>query len=221
MEDLSHWDFAEHFSGHDAAALILGFEPRRAAPSDHKVWVVEQRLAQDYARALQYALSEINAFVDDRLLQDLIAKRPEDLLLSVKLNQMWCDVTAGIEGADFDLMRDEELPDFQNQLFSRSAIVRWLNALVISSKYQFDRRHNGNRSEIQKDEIDPEELPFELDVGLIAFRAVRNGFGDPNATYRNRLEAYLRKHYNKLKESEIDRIATVANPDKERGRKKY
>ena len=28
MIDLTHWDFAEQFSAHNAAALILGFEPR-------------------------------------------------------------------------------------------------------------------------------------------------------------------------------------------------
>jgi len=220
MDDLSHWDFAEHFSGHDAAALILGIEPRRAPPSEHRVWVVKERLELDYVRALQYALSEIDAFIDEELLHDLKANRPEDLLSSVKLDKMWRDVSAGIKSADFALMADEELPNFQSQMFTRSAIVRWLNAVAMPSKYRFDREPNGNHGGSRRSDIEPEDLPWELDLAFIAFQAVRNGYGDPNATYRNRLEAYLRQHYRELKESEIERISTVANPDKERGRKK-
>lgn len=220
MDDLSHWDFAEHFSGHDAAALILGIEPRRSPPSEHRIWVVEDRLKLDYVRALQCAQSEIDAFIDDELLRDLKANRPEDLLSSVKLVKMWRDVTEGIKGADFALMADDELQDFQRQMFTRNAIARWLNAVAMPSKYRFDREQIGNHAGSRISGIEPEDLPWELDLALIAFQAVRNGYGDPKATYRNRLEAYLQQHYSSLKDSEIDRISTVANPDKERGRKR-
>ena len=68
-------------------------------------------------------------------------------------------------------------------------------------------------------EIDPMDLPQELDLANMAFRAVMNGYGDQNATPKNRLIDYLSKIYPHLKLEAIRRIATVANPDKARGRK--
>jgi hypothetical protein len=69
-------------------------------------------------------------------------------------------------------------------------------------------------------EIDPVDLPLELDSANMAFRAVTTGYGDPTATFRNRLIEYLKNTLPNLKREEVDRIATVANPDKSRGRKK-
>jgi hypothetical protein len=68
-------------------------------------------------------------------------------------------------------------------------------------------------------EIDPSDLPPELDAANLAFRAVTNGYGDPSATQRNRLVDYLEKHYPDFKRDQVQRIATVANPDKTTGRK--
>ncbi len=69
-------------------------------------------------------------------------------------------------------------------------------------------------------DVDPCDLPQELDAGNMAFRAVTNGYGDQSATTRNRLIDYLKKHYPDFKEGQVERIATVANPDKSTGRKK-
>lgn len=66
---------------------------------------------------------------------------------------------------------------------------------------------------------DPQDLPFELQVANIAFRAVSNGYGDQSATFKNRLTAYLQEQYKDLGTEAINRVATVANPDKSRGRK--
>ncbi len=67
---------------------------------------------------------------------------------------------------------------------------------------------------------DHEHWPPELDHALQAWRAVSNGWGEGSGTIKKRLDAWLRKHYPSLKDSEIERIATVANWDKERGNKK-
>jgi len=72
---------------------------------------------------------------------------------------------------------------------------------------------------LEKD-VDPVDLPQELDFANVAFRAVLNGYGDQNATRRNRLIDYLKTTHPYLKTEAIERIATVANPDKARGRKK-
>jgi hypothetical protein len=72
----------------------------------------------------------------------------------------------------------------------------------------------------QQRDIDPADLPDELSAANIAFRAVTNGHGDQAATFKNRLIDYLEKNFTSLNNEAVQRIATVANPDKGRGRKK-
>jgi len=69
-------------------------------------------------------------------------------------------------------------------------------------------------------DIDPADQPYELQAANLAFRAVTNGHGDPLATFRNRLIGYLETTYPELKNHAVQRIATVANPDKTTGCKK-
>lgn len=66
-------------------------------------------------------------------------------------------------------------------------------------------------------EIDPTDLPTELDAANLAFRAVVNGYGDQSRKPRIRLVDYLKKHYPKFGVEAVDRIATVANPVKTPG----
>lgn len=68
-------------------------------------------------------------------------------------------------------------------------------------------------------DIDPSDLPIELDAANMAYRAVLNGYGSSD-TFRNRLIEYLFETFPYLKNDAIQRIATVANPDKTTGRKK-
>ena len=74
--------------------------------------------------------------------------------------------------------------------------------------------------DVNKD-IDPSDLPGELQAANIAFRAVMNGYGDPSATFRNTLVDYLKNNFVDLNNKTVQRIATVANPDKAPGRKKH
>jgi hypothetical protein len=46
MIDLSHWDFADVFSGHEAASLILGVEPAEAPL--HKIEPILKRMERSY-----------------------------------------------------------------------------------------------------------------------------------------------------------------------------
>ncbi len=69
-------------------------------------------------------------------------------------------------------------------------------------------------------EIDPADLPTELSAANIAHRAVSNGFGDKEATFKNRLIAYLEASFPDLTAEAVKRISTVANPDKAPGRRK-
>jgi len=110
--------------------------------------------------------------------------------------------------------------------FERAELVRWLSVVKLHSSYRFDLSHldvgeslTGTKA-IEDDGIDPSDLPPELDAANTAFRAITKGYGDQAATPRNRIVDFLRKNYPDLNSEQVQRIATVANPDKTTGRKK-
>lgn len=215
MTDLSHWDFAEQFSGYEAAALILGIEPVEASGPDHyRFRVVLERLELDYARAVQRAKLESMPFDDEPL------KAPSGLLVSSTLEKLWRAAADG-EDAPLDFwIFDAQKPLFENQNFQRRVIATWLNDSGLKSAYKFDKASSPIQQPSNQVEIDPADLPEELQAANIAFRAVLNGFGDQSATFKNRLIEFLEKNNPSLNSEAIARIATVANPDKVRGRKK-
>lgn len=221
MNDLSHWDFAESFSVHESAALIVGVEPNSVYETDRRVLIVRGRLQRDYEQALKQAVREYEPCFDDRLKQQVKAKRTANMLVSLLLEHRWRDAVEGLDGAADRLLSDEFMRQFHVQRFSREEISRWIKTTGLPSKYPFDRTTDESSIREVSNEIDPEDLPTELDIARIAFTAVQNETGHPEATFKNRLRKYLRKHYPGLQESVIERIATVANPDKERGRKTF
>jgi hypothetical protein len=77
-----------------------------------------------------------------------------------------------------------------------------------------------NPFEFIEDTIDPSDFPYELDAANIAFTAVSKGHGDQNLTFKKRLIEYLEENYKGFSSQAIQRIATVANPDKSTGRQK-
>jgi len=76
------------------------------------------------------------------------------------------------------------------------------------------------RPTANEQDMDPSDLPPELDAAMLAFRAVSNGFGDAKATFRNRLIDYIQTTYPTFKAEQVQRIATVANADPTPGRKR-
>ncbi|TAN11540.1 MAG: hypothetical protein EPN34_07005 [Burkholderiaceae bacterium] len=130
MEDLSAWDFAENFSGEEAAALILGLQPTGLA---HKgqIQVVLRRMVDDYHRAVDcfryygYAAP---------------AKQAPTNLLSYMLDG--CMTFAmGDAKADAQLL---ETRGFEGQRFEREELTRWLSAIGMASRYAFDRPTEAN-----------------------------------------------------------------------------
>ena len=109
---------------------------------------------------------------------------------------------------------------FDDQEFERSSIARWLIQIEMKSIYQFGHKLSNILDEATKTNIDPADPSDELSAANIAFRAVTNGHGDPNATFRNRLIGYLETNFNDLSTDAVKRIATVANADKTHGRQK-
>ena len=63
------------------------------------------------------------------------------------------------------------------------------------------------------------DYPLEMNAAMIAFNAVKNGYGTQNSFKKN-LEEYLREKFSELGVTFIDRASTIANPDKSTGRKK-
>ncbi|OIQ65842.1 hypothetical protein GALL_525960 [mine drainage metagenome] len=73
----------------------------------------------------------------------------------------------------------------------------------------------------EESKFDPLDFPEELDAARMAFVVVKSGNGGTGTTFRNKLIDYLKKNYPNLGKDAVSRIATVANPDKTRGRKKF
>lgn len=217
MESFSHWDSAAEFSGQAAAALILGVEPSSLESSiteQARVSVVYDRMALDYERALKRLYHEaFNIYPEDPL---EIYSNSSCELISVKLKNLHTHWTTNEEDGTFtNWLIDDHASAFQAQYFSRATLADWLDAIQLKSAYQF-RQGDANT----KEELDPLDLPEELDAANMAHRLVLKGYGNPAATFRNRILAYLKENYPHMKPDAIKRIATVANPDKSTGRKK-
>lgn len=218
MADLSHWDFAENFSGYDAAALILGLEPRESQDEEWRVRVVSDRMELHYKNSLYWIFHQTFG----NPLENVQLEIPRRIgLLSIKLN----DLNRRNELFDeetplSDWLADRQLIKFENQEFERDSIANWLIAIGMKSIYQFDRTQSPKHEAVIETDIDPADYPDELSAANIAFRAVTKGHGDPAATFKNRLINYLGSNFPGLNSEAVQRIATVANPDKGRGRKK-
>jgi hypothetical protein len=204
MADLSHWDFAVDFSGFDAAALILGIEPKEACDEESRISPIYKRIADDYE------LSKLDCELSTE------GAAPEHLR-SVMLMLM----EHSLEYRDelFAWMADARSQE-ENQKFSRKELARWLSVIGMTSVYEFDRAGAGATNDpVSESEIDPSDYPDELSAANIAFRAITNGYGNQSKPPRARLEDFLRERYPAFGPTRIDRIATVANPDKTTGRK--
>jgi len=140
MTDLSHWDFKEHFSGYEAAGLILGIEPREFGKDRHRIGVVTERMEIDYHRAIQSASYATVPF-DDDINVDLFPSAKDGFLLSLKLIQL-CGLAKNGNSEPFDQWFQHGASDFDSQSFSREAIAQWLSAIGMSSVYAFDLETN-------------------------------------------------------------------------------
>jgi hypothetical protein len=223
MVDLSHWNFAQHFSGFEAAALILGLEPCESEPEKHRVYVIFDRLALHYNSALERIKNQ-KTNPDIQFLKDVHTSRPIELQ-SIQITNLLLDESQ-ISGLDYfsEWLASKKQSQFENQKFDRMAIAELLVAINLKSIYKFSTisESDPNPNKVSpEDDLDPTDLPNELDVANLAFRAVQNGYGNKSDTFKNKLIDYLNKHYPKFKREQIQRIATVANPDKSTGRKKF
>lgn len=85
----------------------------------------------------------------------------------------------------------------------------------------FDSSEIDTQLSTEESNFDPLDFPEELDAARIAFSVVKSGNGGTGTTFKNRLIDYVKKNYPNLSKGAVSRIATVANPDKKPGRKKF
>lgn len=171
MVDLSHWDFANTFSGVQAAWLMLGIDPPGAGLDDKRIVPVIQRMKQDYENALgaavwahDFAASPKGALPDPM-------EGPMHLY-SLKMFHA--------TGHEFNVDRIKEKhwlkndgeTDFDVQQFHRDELARWLGATGMSSIYKFKVESN-------------DELPA----------GKRWPWGDHHTEYLGHLEAAAREFW--------------------------
>jgi hypothetical protein len=185
---------------------------------------------------------------EDLLLTDIKRREMKayDAALKLWVGRITRDMPAGVFEIGYDDLRFLEMPDavfyelhealkFEggwwkcsfdppviikvDHLCMLNEEVQRLDSEVFCSAVQVaDVEENKSALPVEA-EIDPSAYPPELDIANIAFRAVTNGYGDKAATFRNRLVQYLKENHLGLKNEAVERIATIANPDKDPGRK--
>ncbi|MES2189145.1 MAG: hypothetical protein V4454_03420 [Pseudomonadota bacterium] len=154
-----------------------------------------------------------------------------DIICELFNTRYWKESEATIRGIAVEnyLVLKEDAATIAQQLwklFFNESLDDPLNALGLeglSMKVQpplTSTESDGKVDEGIESGLDPADLPAELDAANIAFRAVTQGYGDPLVTFKNRLIDYLKKNFPNLGHEAVQRIATVANPDKTTGRKK-
>ena len=139
MASLTHWDFAAYFSGCDAAALILGIEPRDSAIDQSRIRVVIDRMALNYTHALKRHYHE--AFqIGIENFQAMEAARPFELE-SITMNELRSLCDLGDNDPQFSEWLASNQSQFDNQIFSRHVVADWLDAIGLASTYQFRLGH--------------------------------------------------------------------------------
>lgn len=224
MADLSHWNFAGKFTGREIAALMHGRDPEEAwkgaTASSSPAWVVYRRLEAEFIRT-------VDAYLQARKHQDgqpidLDSLPKARLLPSIELRAQFASPKHGLSDALLPVSVYSMKAHFDRQAFLRADVSRWLRDEGVRSAYDFTENAD-NRLTLEfgasEDDIDPSDMPEELQAANIAYRAVLNGYGQPGETFRNRLVAYLGERF-RFSDEAVKRIATVANADKTVGRKR-
>lgn len=182
MENLTHWDFVENFSGFDAAALILGIEPRESEDDDDsRIRLVIDRMELHYNHALKRHYQE--AFnLNSADFQDTEADRPFELE-SVQMNEMRRQSYPADEENPFSgWLSSEHQSQFGYQMFSRQAIADWLVANKLNSIYQFKLGQSSVDTEATGHE--ESDICFELTSPIGMAHALKQEVFMPNEVAR-------------------------------------
>jgi hypothetical protein len=224
VESLYHWNLTEEFSASQAASLMVGIDPSRPYSDWWLSKPVSERIKNSYEDTLKKCLDNLDEFNPEGIKP---FKQVGKEIYSIKLIEILNSACAAKDESIFSEWHFSGSSNLVKQKFSRLELSRWLTENNIPAAYSFhisDRPPpTSERSFLLtavEPDIDPTDLPEELDAANMAFRAVLQGYGNQKTTFKNRLIDYLKKNYQHLKQEAIDRISIVANPDKAPGRRK-
>ena len=132
--------------------------------------------------------------------------------------RLWADLARS-----FPEMRTDRSPldwlNWATAIFEKSQRIGWAINGVCEPLYQAVLAINSEVDAVADvDAADPSELPSELDCANQVYRAVQQGFGDPNQTFKNRVRAIIAERYPWFGPEAQERIATVSNANKSPGR---
>jgi hypothetical protein len=214
MTDFSHFDLTIDFSAEEGAALIVGDDPLQLgyvrSASEH----VFQRMEHSYIARKKWLL---RASDEDVCWSDFGVSDASQLLESVDM--CWHSLPG--KGTDLCMwLMNPDLSAFRSQKFSRIEMSRWLKTFALTSKYEFllgTQPDHPDQASIL--DLDPVDLPEELDLANIVYRAVTKGYGKSN-TFKKKVLEYFDEHYPQLNAEARKRISILVNADKTAGRPK-
>lgn len=222
VNELAAWDFAEEFTAMEAVGLILGVGSHQSLS-----WGEKEPIYKRMKQAFDYANGQLPRPASDDISFGIDGKveipSPNPLNLHSLRNEKARTLL------ELDVLALAIKEEIDEAVFSREEIHRWLKSIDAKSQYSFSLSEQASeialddktqKVEQAESEIDPIDLPLELDAANMAHRAITNGYGDQSDTARNRLITYLQSTHPYFKKEQVQRIATVANPDKTPGRKK-
>lgn len=133
MTDLSHWDFAVSFTGEEIASLIVGVEPAEVGYSRARLQPVLTRLNGAYQAAIQRCWDHYKKVTFE---QDRPKYSGNDLPGSFVrvIDSVWDkDLDYDEVGHELEGLWDR----FQEEVFDREDVIRWLADTGLKSEYQF------------------------------------------------------------------------------------
>jgi hypothetical protein len=140
MQDLSKWSYADEFTPHEAACLIVGLDPTNTH-KDLRVAHLMRRMEKAYRCKLDHVREEVWR---ERENEDLAAWREDYApeaefgpLRSMKLEaSLYAWVFQGSEEIK-DWLNDEEACAFHKQRFSKSALATWTSSIGLKTAFAF------------------------------------------------------------------------------------
>lgn len=143
MTDLSHWVFAEDFTAHEAAYLILGVDPSTDT-SSRSIQHVLKRISDAYAATLENL--KFQFFIEPYLSESRFdegeggggAVSRKETLFSIEIEKLSDAFSEGDEVSTIGWL-EQGRTDLTEQRFSRAELLRWIDDNQLISMYSFAR----------------------------------------------------------------------------------
>ncbi|UVH54707.1 hypothetical protein NWF24_17830 [Variovorax paradoxus] len=157
MEDLSHWDFAEHFKAKEVAELIAGIPPEKntalfgvmgeEAKFVAKITPILRRMERAYAGAANLLNAAATWGGDAKESLRSFAAVPMYLESEPMTRVRSTDSGYGLS------IFAEDIPDFGGAYFERAEVRRWLSAIGMKSVYSFGESPKEAKPELSSKEV--------------------------------------------------------------------